>query len=399
MVRSIDEFLDEPEHDARDHTGVTGVGGSSLLYGSGGLGALVVGTGTIVSLSGRNEYTDVTLEGTGQIECVVGRKLSLLCTGELDLQSTSRIFGDGRGLPGTDGSAGTDGSIFTGGGNEPNAVDAPPQLNLDVISFAHHPEGGAGGGGGSGQSGAASSNTSGDGGDGGSNTTRRGSTVSGGGGGVGVVSVNPGNPATAATAGIPLTASARAIVEDLLREGRYLALPGAGGAGGGGGTGSVNNFGTLSTGGAAGTKGVQTGSALGHGIAGATPASTTNAGGGGGGGGGGAGGAPIEIRVAGDLTIAAGASISSQGGDGGAGGDGGTATGGFDGAGGGGGGGGGGGTILVIYGGSGTNVDAGHIPINGGAAGAAGSGTSGQGGDGTAGLAGEDGHRAILNLV
>ena len=375
---------------ARDVAVSASTTGGGIDFGDGSDGAVTIST--LVETSGRKNYTNLTITTSGQLVATAGRQLTVLCTGFLDIQGVGKIHADGRGLPGTAGTAGTNASIV---GASAAATGATDVVNADVISFEFTPEGGAGGGGGSGSAG--TDYSTGDGGDGGSNTTRRGpALVAGGVGGTGSAALNIGQNAGVATAGNPLTANAKTYSADLLANGYFPMSPGAGGAGGGGGSGGTNNFGSAGNGGAGGAAGVQTTTFVGHGSNGTASGAASEASGGGGGGGGGAGGGVLDVRVAGDLTIAAGAFISAKGGNGGNGA--GSGASGYGGGHGGGAGGGGGGTISIIYAGSGTNVDAAHCPVTGGTSGTSGSG-SGGGGSGSVGLAGEDGHRSIISIT
>jgi hypothetical protein len=139
MARSIDAFLDEPEHDGRDHTGVMGVGSGAVPpeFGDGGLGDVTLSS--YLETSGDRAYNSLTIDPGGDIGVVAKRKLTLRTVGNLTVNTGRSIHADGRGWPAQAGGDGGD-----SGGTLPN--ETPGQSLPDTASVA----GGGGGGGGGG---------------------------------------------------------------------------------------------------------------------------------------------------------------------------------------------------------------------------------------------------------
>jgi hypothetical protein len=379
---------------------LTGTGGAAVPFGGdGSLGDATIATATYTDTSGRRNYGNLTLQGTATIAATAARKVIILCTGDLSLESTSALHADGRGCQGPAGSAG-------GGGND-NGTGTAGTAGSGTTTTPYWPGIIASGSGGCGGGGAGEITTGGTGGNGanadtGENGTSTANTWSGGLGTYGAigtagngVTAGSGIAATATTATTDMSNTVRNPIADCSVQRIYDTFPfgNAGGpGGGGGGGGKLSGIAGSSTGGTAGNAGAQTGSSLGQGGAGGGGGSTGQ-GGGGGSGGGGSGGGAILVEIRGDVTIAAGARISANGGAGGAGGSGGSVAGNNAGGGGGGGGGGGaGGVVILRYCGTGTNVDTSHVTASAGAGGAAGSaGTGGGGANGGAGAAGKAG--------
>lgn len=374
MVRSLDDFLEPTEHSTTDHTGLPGV-----LLGFGGDGSL--GNVNIVAsadVEGVKNYRNLTISGTFDLSATAGRNLTIRCSKDLNLATTSSIHADGRGGVATAGE---------GGGPAPNNASTPTDALLGHFGAS----GGSGGGGGGSSSGPSDTN----GGDGAAGLDRNALDSAGAGtAGTGGALGGPASPGTSGTAATAISVAFREPFEDAGLPISYgLLFAGAGGAGGGDGGGG--GTGNSAAGGAAGG---QASPAIGDG------ANGTNGGPGvgGGGGGGGAGGGILLVEVAGDTVLHATARISANGGAGGDGGDGGA--GGDAGTGGGGGGGGGaggaGGICIFRHLGAITNVDGAHVTANGGAGGSGGAGTAGvpsgfNGGAGGNGAAGESGYTLI----
>jgi hypothetical protein len=136
MVRSIDEFLDEPEHDGRDHTGVMGVGGGATPteYGNGSLGDITISAFT--ETSGDKHYNSLIIGASGDLVALTKRKLVIRTIADMEVTAGRRIHADGRGMDGGDGGQGK-GSVSSAG--EPG-LPGPSALAIC----------GAGGGGGAG---------------------------------------------------------------------------------------------------------------------------------------------------------------------------------------------------------------------------------------------------------
>lgn len=369
-----------------------GSSAGGIDFGDGSLGNVTLST--LMESSGRRNYANLTIDSSGTLAVLALRKLTVLCTGNLEIQGSSALHADGRGCPGTAGAAGGGGA--TGGPSAAGSSAADVGTNDTLLCVT---QGGTGGGGGTG------ANPSGAGGDGG-DTVRRfkdiEDTPNGPAGGVGAGAGAAGTGGTG-TSAVVIGAAARTRIIDELGGQSFPGLMGGGGAGGGGGSGGSGSSGPIGTGGSGGGAGLQSGANLGHGLDGSPGNTGPNLGGTPGGaagsGGGGAGGGALEVRVQGDVTLAASARISANGGNGG---NGAQAAALFElpGSSGAAGGAGGGGYVLLIYGGVGTNVDAAHITADAGNPGTAGPVRLGittiAGGLGGAAGAAEDGYVAIV---
>lgn len=367
MVRNLDDFLEDVEHDLVDHAGLPGV--VSGEFGTGSLGDVVIGAPTDVS--GERNYNSLDVQVAGSLAPDADRKLVVRVLG--DLIVAGALHADGRGSAGASGGLGGGGGPSTPGA--PGAAgNAPYGLGSEATAAPGAGSGGGGGGAIAGGPGAA----------GGDDLFG----TSGGTGGAGGTA-GPGGPGIP-PASLPASLSSRLGDDPTLVRAGFGAGGGASGAGGGGG--APGDTGATGATGAAGVPGSQAGAGTGDGGAGGPGGpNAPAAGGGGGGGASGAGGGELEVWVSGDITVDPGGRITARGGNGGAGGIGGVGVGSPDhGHGGAGGAGGSGGRLLISHRGALTNngdIDAaGGTPGAPGGAGGAGSFPGGASGAGEPGL-------------
>lgn len=139
MAINTDRFIDDDEFEARhaeiSHVGISGIG-QSTQFGEGNLGSVTIGS--LVETDGDKHYNSLIIGSGGDLVASAGKPLVVRTQGDLTISSGRSINADGRGHPGTDGTAGSS----LAGASTP-AVDPTPDPNMRVIA------GGGGGGGGS----------------------------------------------------------------------------------------------------------------------------------------------------------------------------------------------------------------------------------------------------------
>ena len=139
MVFNADQFLDEPEHDSRSHSGVPGLAGNPE-FGDGSLGPITLTS--FLETDGELHYDTLVVDPGGDIAITSQRKLTIRSLGDITINTGQGVRGTGRGYLGGPGGA-------AGGVSPDGEPGQPPQLPQTQLTGS----GGTGGGGGEATSG------------------------------------------------------------------------------------------------------------------------------------------------------------------------------------------------------------------------------------------------------
>ncbi|HUS83163.1 MAG TPA: hypothetical protein VM013_07935 [Dehalococcoidia bacterium] len=103
MVLALDEFLDDAEHDAKNHAGIPGVGVASV-FGDGSLGDFVLTS--YLETSGELHYNSLVVGTGGDIGVEAQKKLTIRTKAACTVDPGRSIHADGRGWSGQAGAIG-----------------------------------------------------------------------------------------------------------------------------------------------------------------------------------------------------------------------------------------------------------------------------------------------------